>query len=93
MAIYFYNLFNRVIKIQADALYSLIQSPHLAGAPKQQKRKYMHYKHPLYGLKVARKEESQAREKANAFDCKSKPRQIIELKFCSRLAQKTKHPS
>jgi len=51
-----------MIKIQADALYSLIQSPHLAGAPKQQKRKYMHYKHPLYGLKRARKEESQARE-------------------------------
>jgi len=44
-----------VIKIQADALYNLIWSPHLAGAPKQQKRKYMHYKHPLYGLKVARK--------------------------------------
>ena len=44
-----------MIKIQADALYSLIRSPHLAGAPKQQKRKYMHYKHPLYGLKVARK--------------------------------------
>ena len=59
----------------------------------QNKKKYMHYKYPLYGLKVARKEESQAREKANAFDCKSKPRQIIELKFCSRLAQKTKHPS
>ena len=82
-----------MIKIQADALYSLIWSPHLAGAPKQQKRKYMHYKHLLYGLKVARKEESQAREKADAFDCKNKPRQIIELKFCSRLAQKTKHPS
>jgi len=82
-----------VIEIQEDVLYSLIRPPHLAVAPKQQKRKYMHYKHPLYGLKVARKEESQAREKANAFDCKSKPRQIIELKFCSRLAQKTKHPS
>jgi len=64
MAIYFYNLFNRVIKIQADALYSLIRSPHHAGAPKQQKRKYMHYKHPLYGLKLARKEQSQAREKS-----------------------------
>ena len=82
-----------MIKIQADVLYSLIRPPHLAVAPKQQKRKYMHYKHPLYGLKVARKEESQAREKVNAFDCKSKPCQIIELKFCSRLAQKTKHPS
>ena len=53
----------------------------------------MHYKHALYGLKLARKEESQAREKANAFDCKNKPQQIIELKFYSRLAQKTKHPS
>ena len=93
MAIYFYNLFNCVIKIQADALYSLIRSPHHAGAQKQQKRKYMHYKHPLYGLKLARKEQSQAREKAYAFDCKNKPRQIIELKFCSQLAQKTKHPS
>ena len=82
-----------MIKIQADVLYSLIRLPHLDVAPKQQKIKYMHYKHPLYGLKVARKEESQAREKANAFDCKSKPRQIIELKFCSRLVQKTKHPS
>ena len=82
-----------MIKIQADVLYSLIRPPHLAVAPKQQKRKYMHYKHPLYGLKVARKEESQAREKTNAFDCKSKLLQIIELKFCSRLAQKTKHPS
>jgi len=38
MAIYFYNLFNRVIKIQADALYSLIPSPYLAGAPKQQQK-------------------------------------------------------
>ena len=44
-----------MIKIQADALYSLIRLPHLAGAPKQQKKKYMHYKHPLYELKVARK--------------------------------------
>ena len=51
-----------MIKIQADVLYSLIRPPHLAVAPKQQKRKYMHYKHPLYGLKLARKEESQARE-------------------------------
>ena len=82
-----------MIKIQADALYSLIRSPHLAGAPKQQKRKYMHYKHPLYELKVARKWKSQDREKADAFDCKNKPYQIIELKFCSRLAQNTKHPS
>ena len=81
-----------MIKIQTDVLYSLIRPPHHAVAPKQ-KKKYMHYKHPLYRLKVARKEESQAREKTNAFDCKSKPRQIIELKFCSRLAQKTKHPS
>ena len=38
IAIYFYNLFNHVIKIQAYALYSLIRSPHLAGAPKQQKK-------------------------------------------------------
>ena len=82
-----------MIKIQADALYSLIRSPHLAGAPKQQKRKYMHYKHPLYELKVARKWKSQDREKADAFDCKTLPCQIIELKFCSRLAQNTKHPS
>jgi len=82
-----------VIKIQADALYSLIRTPHLAGAPKQQKRKYMHYKHPLYELKVARKWKSQDREKADAFDCENKPCQIIELKFCSRLAQNTKHPS
>jgi hypothetical protein len=67
MAIYFYNLFNCVIKIQADALYSLIRSPHLAGAPKQQKRKYMHYNHPLYGLKLARKEQSQAREKSRCI--------------------------
>jgi len=47
MAIYFYNIFNRVIKIQADALYSLIPSPYLAGAPKQQKKSTciisMHY--------------------------------------------------
>ena len=82
-----------MIKIQADALYSLIRTPHLAGAPKQQKRKYMHYKHPLYELKVARKWKSQDREKADAFDCKNKPCQIIELKFCSQLAQKNKHPS
>ena len=82
-----------MIKIQEDALYNLIWSPHLAGAPKQQKRKYMHYKHPLYGLKVAKKEKSQAREKVYALDCKNKPRQIFELKFCSQLAQKTKHPS
>ena len=82
-----------MIKIQADVLYSLIRLPHLDVAPKQQKIKYLHYKHPLYGLKVARKEESQAREKADAFDYKNKPRQIIELKFCSRLTQKTKHPS
>ena len=63
-----------MIKIQADVLYSLIRPPHLAVAPKQQKRKYMHYKHALYGLKLARKEGSQAREKENAFDCKNKPR-------------------
>ena len=82
-----------MIKIQADVLYSLIRPPHLVVAPKQQKRKYMHYKHPLYELKVARKWKSQDREKADAFDCKNKPCQIIELKFCSRLAQNTKHPS
>jgi len=56
-----------VTKIQADALYSLIRSLHLAGAPKPQKRKYMHYKHPLYGLKVERKEKSWARGKSRCI--------------------------
>lgn len=39
------------------------------------------------------KERNQIREQVHVFDCKSKSRQIVELRFCSQFGGRTKLPS